>query len=147
MLTDFKKFVLRGNVIDMAVGVIVGGAFGKIVSSMVNDILMPPIGKLISNVDFRDLFITLDGQTYASVDAATRAGAPVVKYGQFLNTVLDFLIVAGVIYLVVNKLMGSVNKRLNPEEAAAAPSTKACKHCLSEIPALAKKCRFCASRV
>ena len=143
LMTDFKAFVLRGNVIDMAVGVIIGGAFAKIVSSLVNDILMPPLGKLIGNVDFKDLFVSLNGHAYASLDEATRAGAPVVKVGVFLNQVLDFVIVAAVVFLVVNRMGALLQARLGA--VPAPPSTKECPECAETVLAKARKCKFCGS--
>jgi large conductance mechanosensitive channel len=101
MLNDFKAFVMKGNVLDLAVAVIIGAAFGAIVASMVNDVVMPPIGLLLGGVDFKDLFVSLNGQSYATLAAAKTGGAPVIAYGQFLNTVIDFLIIAFVIFLVV----------------------------------------------
>ncbi|MGH7441573.1 MAG: large conductance mechanosensitive channel protein MscL, partial [bacterium] len=120
MATDFKNFILRGNVVDMAVGVIIGGAFAKIVSSLVNDVIMPPIGKLIGGVDFTNIFITLNNAHYATLDEAVKAGAPVMKIGVFFNNVLDFLIIAGVIFLVVNRMMALVENKINPREAPPA---------------------------
>jgi len=147
LIQDFKGFVLRGNVVDMAVGVIIGGAFGKIVTSMVNDVLMPPIGKLIGNVDFKDLFVTLDGGTYKSLDEATKAGAPVMKFGLFFNQVFDFLIMAAVIFFVVNKMMALAESRVKKDEAPPAPTTKECPECAETILIKAKKCKFCGSGV
>ena len=139
MLEEFKKFAMRGNVIDLAIGVIIGTAFGKIISSLVNDILMPPIGRVMGNMDFSSLQISLTGKTYPSVAAAKAAGAPTINYGLFINTLIDFLIVAFVLFLVIRFL-----NRLKPE---AAPDTKTCPECLSEIPIAAKRCKFCASTV
>ena len=118
MLKEFKDFAMRGNVVDMAVGIIIGAAFGKIVSSFVNDVLMPPIGMLMGGVNFGDLFFTLSDGDYASLAAAKEAGAPVVAYGQFINTVLDFVIVAFAIFIAI-KAMNSMKKK--EEEAPAAP--------------------------
>ena len=101
---DFKKFAMRGNVIDMAVGVIIGGAFGKIVGSLVNDIIMPPIGMAMGKIDFKNLFISLNGKEYATLEAAKKAGAPVLAYGSFINTVMDFLILAFVIFMMVKQI-------------------------------------------
>lgn len=148
VISDFRNFILRGNVVDMAVGVIIGGAFGKIVTSLVNDVLMPPIGKLIGNVDFKDLFITLNGQAYQSLEDATKAGAPVVKVGVFLNQILDFLIVAAVIFFVVNRMAAWMSKAVPlAPPAAPAPATKECPDCAETILAKAKKCKFCGSQV
>jgi len=118
MLDEFKKFAMRGNVVDMAVGIVIGAAFGKIVSSFVNDVLMPPIGLLMGGVDFGSLFINLGEGTYATLALAEEAGAPVIKYGVFINTVLDFLIVAFAIFMVI-KGMNAMKKK--EEEAPAEP--------------------------
>jgi large conductance mechanosensitive channel len=142
MMKDFRAFVLRGNVMDMAVGVIIGGAFGKIVTSLVNDILMPPLGKLIGNVDFKDLFISLNGAAYASLDEATHAGAPVIRVGVFLNQILDFLIVAAVVFLVVNRMGALLTRQAAPPPP---PETKECPDCAETVLARARKCKFCGS--
>jgi large conductance mechanosensitive channel len=147
VLNDFKNFILRGNVVDMAVGVIIGGAFAKIVSSLVSDVLMPPIGKLIGNVDFKDLFVTLNGKTYQSLDEATKAGAPIVKLGVFFNQVFDFVIVAAVIFFVVNRLSALVTPKVPAADAAPAPATKECPECAETVLAKARKCKFCGSGV
>jgi large conductance mechanosensitive channel len=148
VLNDFKNFILRGNVVDMAVGVIIGGAFGKIVTSLVNDILMPPIGKLIGGVDFTNLFVSLNGKTYASLDEATKAGAPVVKLGVFFNQIFDFLIVAAVIFFVVNRLAVLVEKKVPlTQDDPPAPETKECPECAETILKKAHKCKFCGSAV
>ncbi len=143
MLEDFKKFALKGNVVDMAVGIIIGAAFGKIVSSFVKDVLMPPIGMLMGNMDFSQLFVNLSDKTYETLALAEEAGAPVIKYGAFINTVLDFIIVAFAIFMAI-KVMSNMKKK---EEAApeAAPTTKKCTECCSEIPIEAKRCAHCAS--
>jgi large conductance mechanosensitive channel len=118
MLKEFKEFAMRGNVIDLAVGVIIGAAFGKIVTSLVNDIIMPPIGLLLGNADFGDLFVNLDmSKSFASVAEAEAAGAPIIKYGLFINTVLDFMIVAFVIFMVIR----GINKLQRKREAAPPP--------------------------
>ena len=144
MLEEFKKFAMRGNVVDMAVGIIIGAAFGKIVSSLVNDVIMPPIGKLMGGVDFTGLFVNLGDVPYATLAAAQEAGAPTINYGVFINTVLDFLIVAFAIFMAI---MGMNSLKKKEEEAPAAPDTKECPECLSEIPLAAKRCRYCASEV
>ena len=142
MLKEFKEFAMRGNVLDMAIGIIIGTAFGKIISSFVGDVLMPPIGLLFGKVDFSSLFINLSGTPYATLAEAKAAGAAVIKYGVFLNTVLDFLIVAFVIFLLIRQ----VNRlKRQPEVAPAAPTTKACTYCLSTIPIKATRCPHCTS--
>ncbi|MCL5745759.1 MAG: large conductance mechanosensitive channel protein MscL [Acidobacteria bacterium] len=143
MLKEFKEFVMRGNVLDLAVAVIIGVAFGAIVTSMVNDIVMPPIGLLLGNVDFKDLFISLSGQPYATLAAAKAAGAPVIAYGQFLNTVINFLIVAFVIFIAVRQA-GKLQRK--PEPAPAAPTTKDCPFCCSPVPLAATRCPHCTSQ-
>jgi large conductance mechanosensitive channel len=128
MLKEFKEFAMRGNVVDLAIGVIIGAAFGKIVTSLVNDVLMPPIGLLLGNVDFSNLFLSLSGN-YETVEAATTAGAPIVKYGLFINTVIDFVIVAFVIFLVVK----GINRLKRKQEAAPPPGPTAEEKLLMEI--------------
>lgn len=142
MLQEFKKFIMRGNVFDLAVGIIIGGAFGKIVTSFVNDILMPPIGAILGKVDFSSLFINLSGEKYASLAAAQEAGAATINYGMFFNTILDFVIVALVIFLLIRQ----VNK-LKKEAPAAAPTTKACPYCQTDIPLAATRCPHCTSQL
>jgi large conductance mechanosensitive channel len=143
MLKEFKEFVLRGNVVDMAVGIIIGTAFGRIITSLVNDILMPPIGLLLGRVDFSNLFISLSGR-YASLAEAQAAGAPTINYGLFINTVLDFIIVALVIFLLVCQ----VNRLRRPAPAAPAePTTRECPYCLSTIPLKATRCPHCTSQL
>lgn len=142
MMREFKEFAMRGNVLDLAIGVIIGGAFGAIVNSAVNDVLMPPIGKAAGNIDFKDLFVSLNGQTYPSLAAAKAAAAPVIAYGQFLNTVINFLIVAFIIFMIVKQ----VNRLNKPVDApAAAPSTKDCPYCANAVPLKAVRCGFCTS--
>ena len=143
MLKEFKTFVMRGNVLDLAIAVIIGGAFGKIITSFVNDILMPPIGLLLGGVDFANLFFSLNGQAYASLADAQAAGEPTINYGVFLNTVIDFLIVAFVIFLVVK----AANRMKKPEPAPAAPTTKECPHCFTTIPLKATRCPNCTSQL
>jgi large conductance mechanosensitive channel len=141
MLKDFKAFIMRGNVLDLAVAVIIGVAFGAVVTSLVNDIVMPPIGLILGHVDFKDLFVSLNGQSYPSLAAAKAAGAPVLAYGQFLNTVVNFLIVAFVIFLVVRTA-----KRFQRPVAVAA-TTKDCAYCYTAIPLAAKRCPNCTSQL
>ena len=140
MFSEFKKFAMRGNVVDMAVGIIIGTAFGKIISSLVNDVIMPPIGKLMGNVDFSNLFINLGETEYESLKLAQEAGAATINYGVFINNVLDFLIVAFAIFMVIRGM-----NKMKKEEAPETPTTKSCNECLSEIPLEAKRCKFCAS--
>lgn len=141
MLKEFKEFAMKGNVVDMAVGIIIGTAFGKIVSSLVSDVLMPPIGMLMGRVNFADLYVPLSG-TYESLAKAKEAGAPTINYGIFANTIIDFVIVAFVIFMIVNQM-----NKLKKPEAAAAPTTKDCNYCLMAIPIKATKCGHCASDV
>lgn len=143
MFKEFKDFAMRGNVLDMAVGIIIGAAFGKIVSSFVSDVLMPPIGKLLGGIDFSNLFITLGDGTFASLKAAQDAGAATINYGVFFNTVIDFLIVAFAIFLLIRQ----VNRFTKKEEAPAEPTTKACPRCFSEIPIPATRCPSCTSEL
>src|SRR6476619_3005214 len=140
MWKEFKEFASRGNVVDLAVGVIIGAAFGKIVTSLVNDIVLPPIGMLLGRVDFKSLFIALNGQAYASIADAQKAGAPTINYGVFLNTVLEFLIVAFVVFMLVRQ----VNRWMPPP----VPEPKRdCPFCASSIPSRARRCPFCTSEV
>jgi len=140
MLKEFKEFVAKGNVMDMAVGIIIGAAFGKIVTSFVNDVLMPPLGLLMGKVDFTNLFFSLSGQHFESLKAAKEAGAATLNYGLFINTILDFVIVAFVIFLLIKQL-----NKLKREEAQAPPATKDCPLCCSAVPVAAKKCAHCTS--
>jgi large conductance mechanosensitive channel len=142
MLKEFKAFALKGNVVDMAIGIIIGAAFGKIVSSLVEDVLMPPIGRLLGNLDFSNLFFALNGHAYDSLKAAKDAGAPTINYGLFINTVIDFVIVAFVIFLIVKQM-----NRLKNDAPAAAPTTKECPYCLTQIPLKASRCSACTSDV
>ena len=149
MLKEFRDFAMKGNVMDMAVGIIIGGAFGKIVSSLVNDVIMPPIGMLLGKVDFSNLFINLSGEHYASLADAKAAGAATVNYGMFLNTVIDFVIVAFAIFLMVkwiNKMRAATEAlEKKPEAAPVAPTTKECPYCLSTIPIKAIRCAHCTA--
>lgn len=141
MFKEFKEFAMRGNVLDLAVGVILGAAFGKIVSSMVDDILMPPIGRVLGKVDFANLFINLSDKSFDTLAAAKAAGAPTLNYGNFINTIINFLIVAFCIFLVVR----SVNKWMPKPPAPV--TTKDCPQCAMPIPVTAKKCGHCTSAV
>jgi len=144
MWKEFKAFILRGSVLDLAIGVIIGGAFGGVVNSLVNDVIMPPIGLLLGKVNFTSLFVPLDGKQYASLNAAKDAGAATLNYGQFINTIINFLIIAIVIFFVVR----GVN-RLFPKkaEAPAAVTTKACPYCATDIPIKATRCPHCTSEL
>lgn len=152
VLKEFKEFAVRGNVIDLAVGVIIGAAFGKIVTSLVNDIIMPPVGKLLGGVDFSQKIINLDwdmktasGQEIKTLAQANEAGATVIAYGQFINVMIDFIIVAFCIFMLVkgiNYLKSKEHKKPEPQK-----TTKACKYCLSEIPAAATRCSHCTSEL
>lgn len=141
MLKEFRDFAMRGNVLDLAIAVIIGAAFGTVVNSVVTDILMPPIGEAVGKVDFKDLFIPLRGDTYPSLAAAKAAGAPVIAYGQFLNTVINFLIIAFTVFLIVKQ----ANRFKAPVPVAAA--TRDCPYCLSSIPEKAARCAHCTSQV
>lgn len=143
MLQEFKDFIMRGNVVDMAVGIIVGVAFGKIVTSLVNDIIMPPVGLLLGKVDFKDLYINLSGQAYPSLDAAKAAGAATISYGLFLNTVLDFIIVALVIFLMIHTMSRIKRPIAKPVE----PSARDCPYCCTAISVKATRCPHCTSQV
>src|SRR3954469_12056661 len=143
MFKEFKTFAARGNVIDLAVGVIIGAAFGKIVTSLVNDVVMPPIGLIIGRVDFKNLFVALNRQAYPSLAEAQKAGAPTINYGMFLNTVLEFLIVAFVVFLLVRQ----INRMYPPPAPALADPTKACPQCAMLIPASARRCPHCTSQL
>lgn len=142
MFKEFKEFVMRGNVLDMAIGIIIGAAFGKIVSSFVSDILMPPVGLFVGKADFSGLFIDLSGNAHPTLAAAKAAGAATINYGVFLNTVLDFLIVAFAIFLLIRQIN---RMKREPQAAPVAPSTKACPHCLSSIHLEATRCAYCTA--
>ena len=143
MFKEFKEFALRGNVVDMAVGVIMGGAFGKIVASFTTDVLMPPIGLALGKVDFSNLFFSLTGVSYASLDAAKKAGAPTLNVGIFLNTIIDFVIVSFVLFLVIRQM----NRMMVPKPVAAPATARECPECLSMIPLKAKRCAHCTAAV
>jgi large conductance mechanosensitive channel len=144
MLKEFKEFAVRGNVLDMAIGIIIGAAFGKIVSSMVNDILMPPIGLLVGKVDFSSLFVNLSGQPYPSLAAAKAAGAPTINYGVFFQTILDFAIIAFAIFLVAKQVNALAKK---PDAPPSPLTTKDCPYCVSKISLKATRCPHCTSEL
>jgi large conductance mechanosensitive channel len=141
LLLEFREFAARGNVLDMAIGIILGAAFGKIVTSLVNDILMPPLGLVIGRVNFQDLYINLSGKAYVSLEAAKAAGAPTINYGAFINTVFDFLIAAFAVYLLV-RAVNHVKKQVVKD---AAPLTKQCPYCISNVAFKATRCPHCTS--
>jgi large conductance mechanosensitive channel len=143
MLSDFKSFATRGNVVDLAVGFILGTAFGKIITSLVSDIIMPPIGLALGRVDFSNLFIDMSSKSYPTLAAAKAAGAPTINYGIFVNTVIDFLIVSFAMFILVRQF----ERLMPPAPAPAAPATRDCPYCLSKIPPAAQKCAYCTSEV
>jgi large conductance mechanosensitive channel len=143
MFKEFREFAMRGNVLDMAIGIIIGAAFGKIITILVSEVLMPPLGLLLGNVDFSNLFINLSKESYNSLSAAKAAGAPTINYGLFLNSIIDFIIVAFAIFFLVKQ----INRFKAKPAPATAPTTKECPHCLSTIPVKASKCAFCASDI
>lgn len=145
MIKEFKEFAMKGNMIDLAIGVIVGGAFGKVVTSIVNDVVMPPIGLLLGKVNFSDLFIPLNGKHYDTIAAAKADSAPTLNYGLFINTLLDFLIVSFVIFITV-KQMNRLRKK-QEEKPDPKKETKECPECLSDIPKLAVRCKYCTAYV
>jgi large conductance mechanosensitive channel len=142
MYSEFKTFIMRGNVVDLAIGVIIGAAFGKIITSFVEDVLMPPIGLLLGRVDFANLFINLSGKDYPSVAAAKQAGAATLNYGIFFNNIINFLIIAFVIFLLIKQI-----NRMQEPAPAAEPTAKDCPYCLSSVPLKATKCAFCTSEL
>ena len=143
MLREFKTFLLRGNVLDLAVGIVIGAAFGGVVASFVADILMPPVGLALGRVNFADLFLSLDGKTYASLAAAKAAGAPTINYGSFLNTVVNFVLLGFAVFLVVR----AANRLMPPAPAAPPVPTRACPRCTSAIPVRATKCPLCTAEL
>ena len=142
MWKEFKEFITRGNMMDLAIGVIIGGAFGKIISSLVSDILMPVLGLLLGKVDFTNLFVSLNGQKYATLADAQAAGAPTFNYGLFINNIIDFLIIALVIFLIIKGL-----NKLSKKKPAPAPDTRECPHCFTSIAKKATRCPNCTSEV
>ena len=143
MLKEFKEFAIKGNAIDMAVGIVIGAAFGKIVGSLVEDVVMPPIGTLLNHVDFSNLFLALNGGSYATVAAAKAAGAATLNYGIFLDTVINFLIVAFAVFLLVKQ----VNRWRPAPAPAPPPSTRECPYCLSSVALKATRCPACTSEL
>ena len=141
MLKEFREFASRGNVVDLAVGVIIGAAFGKIVTSLVNDLLMPPLGLLMGKVDFSDMFVSLDGTHYPTIAAAKAAGAPTLNYGLFVNAVIQFVIVAFAVFMLVKQ----INRLKTPTPSGAANEAKDCPYCISRVPIKATRCPACTS--
>jgi len=142
MYSEFKTFIMRGNVLDLAVAVVIGAAFGRIVTSFVEDVLMPPIGLALGGVDFSNLFINLSGKGYPSIAAAKAAGAATLNYGIFFNNIINFLIIALAIFLIIRQI-----NRMQRPAPAAAPTTKDCPYCLSAIPLKATKCAHCTAEL
>lgn len=142
MIKEFKEFIRRGNVMDLAIGFVMGAAFGKVASSFINDIVMPPIGLLLGKVDFASLYVNLSGQSFESLAKAREAGAPVIAYGVFLNAFIEFLIVALAIFFVIRQI-----NRLKSKPAPASPTTKECVYCLSTVPLKATRCPHCTSEI
>jgi len=142
MLKEFREFIMRGNVVDLAVGVIIGGAFGKIVSSLVSDVIMPPIGLLLNGMDFSNLFVSLTGQPFATLAEAQAAGAPTLNYGNFINAVIDFIVIGLVIFLLIR----AINRMQKPAPAAQ-PATRDCPFCFSLISLKATRCPNCTSQL
>ena len=139
MMSEFRAFLMRGNIVDLAVAVVIGAAFGAIVTSFVNDILMPPIGLALGRVNFADMFVSLSGQPYPTLAAAKAAGAPTLNYGVFVNTIINFVIVAFVIFVLLRQV-----SRMSAKPATA-PTTKECSYCASSIPLKTKRCPQCTS--
>jgi large conductance mechanosensitive channel len=146
MVAEFKEFIMRGNVVDMAIGIVIGVAFGNIVTSLVNDVIMPPIGLLLGKVSFQDLYINMSGQSYLSLSAAKAAAAPTINYGLFLNTLLNFLIVAFVIFLIIRLFEHAKNRVMKPS-GVDEPKTQDCPYCISTIPLKASRCPQCTSNL
>jgi large conductance mechanosensitive channel len=144
MYKEFKEFIMRGNVMDMAVGIIIGGAFGKIVNSLVADIIMPPIGLLLGRVNFSNLFINLSCKSYDTLDEAVKAGVPLLKYGLFINTIIEFIIMAFSVFIMI-KVVNSIKREKKQEPPP--PDTKECIYCCSKIPIKATKCPNCTSEI
>lgn len=143
MFKEFREFAVKGNVLDMAVGIIIGAAFGKVVTSFVEDVIMPPVGLLLGHIDFANLYINLSGRAWPSAEAAKQAGAPIIRYGVFLNQVIGFAIVAFAVFLMVK----AVNRLRRKEEAAEEATEKACPHCYTDIPLAATRCPHCTSQL
>ena len=146
IVSEFKEFAMKGNVVDLAVGVIIGGAFGKIVDSLVKDIVMPMVGRLLGGVDFKHLYLNLGDKVFETLEAAEKAGAPILKYGAFINTVVDFIIIAFAIFMAI-KVMNRIKRAEAAAPAPTEPTTRECPHCLSAIPLKATRCPHCTSQL
>lgn len=142
MFKEFKEFAMKGSMVDLAIGIVIGAAFGKIITSLVSDVIMPPIGLLLGKVDFASLFIDLSGKGYATLAEAKAAGAATINYGLFLNTLIDFIIVAFIIFLIIKQI-----NRMKREEAPAPPDTKECPYCYTVIPVKATRCPNCTAEI
>lgn len=147
VLQEFKEFAVKGNVVDLAVGIIIGASFGKIVTSFVNDIMMPPIGRLLGGFDFSNLFINLSSKPVTTLAEAKAAGIATINYGLFLNTLIDFTIVAAAVFILVRQINRLKNQIVTDEAPVAAPTTKECPHCLNTVPLKATRCGFCTSEL
>ncbi len=145
-LRKFRDFAIKGNVVDMAIGIVIGASFGKIASSLVSDIIMPPVGLLLGRVDFNRLFISLNGKKYASLVAARKAGAATFNYGAFINTVVDFVIVAFAMFMLVQWYQ-TMAERFQAPAPIEAPKTRDCPYCVSQIPIAATRCPHCTSQI
>lgn len=146
IVSEFKEFAMKGNVVDLAVGVIIGGAFGKIVDSFVKDVAMPMLGRLLGGVDFKHLYLNLGDKAFETLDAAEKAGAPIIKYGAFINSVVDFIIIAFAIFMAI-KVMNRLKRAEAAAPAPVEPATRECPHCLSTIPLKATRCAHCTSQL
>ncbi len=146
MLKGFRDFIMRGNVLDLAVAFIIGAAFGKVVTSLVNDIIMPPVGLLLGRINFSNLYVSLNGQTYPNLAAAKTVGAPTINYGVFINTIIEFIIVAFALYLIIQAAAHAQQALSNPKPPNA-PTTKECPYCFSTIPFKATRCPDCTSQL
>jgi large conductance mechanosensitive channel len=142
MFKEFREFAIKGNAVDLAIGVMIGAAFGAVVTSLVNDVIMPPIGRLLGGVDFSNFFVVLSSGEYASLKVAKEAGAATLNYGVFINTIINFLIIAFILFLIVRTM-----NRLRRAEPAPSPTTKGCPHCMMQIPLKATRCPHCTSNV
>jgi large conductance mechanosensitive channel len=142
MLKEFREFAIKGNAVDLAIGVMIGAAFGAVVTSLVNDVIMPPVGKLLGGVDFSNFFVVLGSGEFPSLKAAKEAGAATLNYGVFINTIINFMIIAFILFLIVRTM-----NRMRRAEPAPSPTAKGCPHCMMQIPLKATRCPHCTSNV